>query len=464
MRYRLVPTVIAVLFSAIPSLQAQNRPPFSAEQLREEQAYTLGLQAYVYGYPLVEMYRLRYDSAFNPVNKLRKPINVFRHRRELIDHTYSAVLSPNSDTIYSAAFLDLSPEPMILHVPDANGRYYVFQFLDFYTNNFASVGMRTTGTKKGDFLIAGPGWTGAIPDGLKRIDCPTNSALLIGRILVDGKEDMPAVHRFQDACALTPLGAWGTAGQPSPQQLKTPPTYHRTQVMRFFEFLDIALSENPPPARDTAFINQLAPINVGLNRSFHVEALDPATAKGLARAIEVGRQMMSRPPQEKGMRVNGWYLPAREIGVFGDDYLLRAEVAMKWIFALPVEEAVYFIGEKDAEGIPLTGQHHYVLRFEKGQSPPVDAFWSITMYRMPERLLADNPIHRYAVGDRTKELVYQPDGSLELYIQHDAPDKERLSNWLPAPAAEFNLILRAYLPRQEIHDGRWKVPAVKRAQ
>ena len=177
--------------------------------------------------------------------------------------------------------------------------------------------------------------------------------------------------------------------------------------------------------------------------------------------MDVGKQMIAQPPRGNGTLVNGWYVPRKDIGAFGDDYLFRAEVALKWLFALPAEEAVYVIGGQDDQRIPLAGKRRYVVRFEKGKLPPVDAFWSVTMYRMPERLLAPNPSRRYSIGDRTKELKYQPDGSLEIYIQHESPEQDRQSNWLPAPAGDFNLIFRAYLPRHEIQDGTWKVPPVR---
>jgi hypothetical protein len=466
MKYLIFLVIVSLLCARLRAFgQAQPATPLTAEQLREEEAYTIGLQAYIYGFPLVEMYRLRYDSAFNPASSSRVPINQFRHRRALIDHTYTAVVSPNSDTIYSSAFLDLAPQPLILHVPDSKARYYGFQFLDFYTKHFASVGTCTGINKAGNFMITGPGWKGAAPNGVERIDAPTNAVLLIGRILVEQKEDLPAVHQFQDGCKLTPLSAWDQAGQKAAaNSALNPPAYHRSPPLSFFEFMSIALRENPPPAREAVLLSQFARIGVGTDKSFQAEKLDPASARGLQRAMDIGKQMIARPPIDKGTQVNGWYFPPKGVGVFGDDYLLRAEVALKWLFALRPEEALYIIGAQDDRGMQLAGNHRYVLHFYKGQLPPVDAFWSITMYRLPERLLVANPIHRYSIGDRSKDLKYQPDGSLELYIQHDSPESDKLSNWLPAPAGDFNLILRAFMPRQELRDGTWKITAVKRLE
>jgi hypothetical protein len=463
MRY-FSPVIVAVLLCD-PSfvLGDENRVSArSSKPLGEEEASKIGLEAYVYGFPVVEMYRLRYNSAFNPATTVRIPINQFRHRRELIDHNYSAVVSPNSDTLYTSAWLDLTNEPLLLHVPDSKGRYYVFQFIDFFTNNVALVGTRTTGPKGGDFLVAGRGWKGSMPQGARQIDCPTNSVLMIGRMLVDGKDDLPAVHAFQDGCSLNPLSRVGKVQQQTilrPQA--EPPPYDPAKPLAFFEFLDIALRESPPPSRDAALMVQLARIGIGAKRPFAEAALDPTVATGLAHSLKAGKELIAKPSKESEKLVNGWSLPPKEVGAFGDNYLLRAEVAFKWIFALPPEEAMYYVGVQDSEGMPFSGKNKYVLRMEKGQEPPVDAFWSLTMYRLPQRLLVPNPDRRYAIGDRTKGLKRQADGSIEIYIQHNPPGEDEHANWLPAPAGDFNLILRGYLPREEMRDGKWKPPVVK---
>jgi hypothetical protein len=433
--------------------------PASPPPLREEEAYRLGVEAYIYGFPAVEMYRLRYNFAFNPVNQNRTPLNRFRHRRELIDHTYTAVVSPNSDTLYSAAWLDLAQEPMVLHVPKSAGRYYVFQFLDFYTNNFACIGTSTVGAKEGTFAIVGPKWKGSV-DNLQRIDAPTNAVLMIGRMLVDQKHDLADVHRFQDQCTLTSLATWCRKTQAALPLEKTWPAFDRSSPLCFFEFLNLALTENPPPDRDTGLLSRLAVIGVGPGRGFDIAKLDRPTRNGLLKAVEAGKQVVAADPAG-GTHVRGWYLPAKEIGDFGADYLFRAKVAARWIFALVPQEAVYVIGEKDDQAQTLVGKNRYLLRFEKGQLPPANAFWSITMYRMPDRLLASNPIKRYTISDRTPGLKFGSDGSLEIHIQHATPDPDRASNWLPSPAGEFNLILRVYLPK-EAPDATWKFPALKR--
>ncbi len=448
--------VVACLFPLAAVSGAGDAPKApSTERLREELAYTIGVQAYIYGYPVVEMYRTRYIHVDSPKNKERTPLNTFRHARRLLDASFTAVVSPNNDTLYSSAWLDLSTGPVLLSVPDTRGRYYCFQLLDFCTNSFAHIGKRTTGTKAARFAIVGPNWKGKLPAGARRIDAPTNAVWLLGRTLVDGKDDLPAIHALQDRYQLKSLGA---------AALKFALPYDATDPLRFFEFLNAGLRENPPPAREAALMSLFARIGVGSEKVFRVDGLDRATAAGLRRAIETGRQIIAAGLDGKGTVVNGWHYPPAEIGNFGDNYLLRATVAMKLLAALPPEEAVYPTAHVDDKGRPLNGKYRYVLRLEKGQLPPVEAFWSLTMYRLPERLFAANGKDRYALGDRTKGLQYRADGSLEILIQHDSPGMDCEANWLPAPAGDFCLTLRAFLPREEMRAGRWRMPPVKRVE
>jgi hypothetical protein len=463
----LAAVALPALLSAAALAQAAPRPakPLSGEQLREEMAYTIGVQAYLYGDPVVAMYRTRYAQVSDPANKQRTPPNRFRHRRRLLDHTFTAVVSPNNDTLYSSAWLDLSRGPVVLRVPETGGRYYTFQLLDFYTNTFAFVGKRATGTTGGAFAVAGPGWKGPLPEGVRRVDSPTNAVWLLGRTAVNGEADLPAVHALQDRYTLTPLGGEGERGGAAvPDKAPVSPPSDPPDALAFFEALNAGLRENPPPAREAALMSLFARIGVGPGRTLRAGRRDPATEKGLRRAVEAGGQIVAANPDRAGPSVNGWYFPPRAVGNFGDDYLLRAVTARTLLAALPPEEVVYPTTSVDDQGRPLHGKHRYVLRMGKGQAPPVDAFWSVTAYRLPERLFAANPLGRYAIGDRTKGLRYGQDGSLELYVRHDSPGKDRESNWLPAPPGDFCLTLRGWLPRKELRDGSWKVPPVRRLE
>ncbi len=449
-----------LLSAALPLAAAPAAAPsMTPEQARQEQAYTVGAQAFLYGYPMVELYRIRHRAVFDAANADRTPLNTFRHRRELVDASMRTVVAPNNDTLYSSAWLDLGAEPVVLEVPDTAGRYYVMQLMDFYTNNFAYVGKRTTGTGPGRFAIVGPGWKGTLPAGLKRIDAPTPSVWLLGRTLVDGPADLPAVHALQDQYKLTPLSAWAhTAAPPQPDRRRPP--YDPRVPLKFFEILDAALDENPPPAHDAGVMGLLSQIGIGPGQSFSVDRLDPATTEGLGRALQAGQAFVTALPSGRPV-VNGWLAFSPHTGRFGTDYRYRAYIARWAIAANDPEEAHNFTTRQDERERPLNGSRRYVLRFDKGQLPPVDAFWSMTMYSLPGAFLVDNPLKRYALGDRSRQLRYGADGSLELYIQHESPGPDKESNWLPAPEGDFELGLRCYLPQAAITERRWVPPRVK---
>ncbi len=462
MKLSMLGFAVLLTSATLPTLAEDKLPePLPPELAREEYAYTIGVQAYIYGYPLVEMYRVRYKAVFDPDKKNRTPLNHFQHKRNLSDHTATTVVAPNNDTLYSSARLDLANEPVVLEVPDTGGRYYVMQFMDFYTNNFAYVGKRTTGTQSGSYAVTGPSWKGTLPEGLKQIQAPTNAVWLLGRTLVDGNDDLPAVHAIQDQYRLTPLSSWGKNNQAQPR-LERPdlPAYDLSEPLRFFEFLNVALRENPTPAREESLMNLFGQIGVGPGKIFKVAKLDPPTARGLRKAIDMGPRLIASLPSGRPV-ANGWLAFSPHTGKFGDDYRYRAYVAQFALAANDPSEAHNFTTHLDDRDRPLNGRRKYVVRFEKGQLPPVDAFWSLTMYRLPGVFLVENPIARYSLGDRSKHLRYGKDGSLELYLQHDSPGKDKESNWLPAPQEDFVLALRCYLPRTAITDGTWKPPAVK---
>jgi hypothetical protein len=432
----------------------------TSEQALEEYAYTIGVQAYLYGYPSVELYRVRYNAVFNPANKNRTPLNRFRHRRELLGPAAVTVVAPNNDTLYSSAWLDLSQEPIVLDVPDTAGRYYVMQFMDFHTNNFAYVGKRTTGTAAGTYAVAGPHWNGTLPPGVQRIDSPTNDVWLLGRTLVDGEDDLPAVHALQDRYRLTPLGAWlGRKSADAPAAIAPLPAYDVSEPLKFFEFLNLTLHRNPPPAREAALTSLFGRIGVGPDKTFRIDALDPPFARGLRRAVETGGRLIDALPSGRP-EANGWLAFCPHTGTFGDDYRYRAYIAKHALAANNPEEAYNFSTLRDDRQQLLHGSRNYVLRFEKDGLPPVDAFWSITMYHHPGVFLVENPIRRYALGNRS-QLRYGADRSLEIYIQHGSPGADQESNWLPAPDGAFELVLRCYLPHKTLAAGIWLPPAVR---
>ncbi len=415
----------------------------------------LARQAYIYTLPLYVMYRTRYGALENSGSP-----NRFTHARRLATPATRTVTAPNNDTLYSSAWLDLAPGPLLLHVPDAAGRYYSLAFMDFYTNNFAYVGRRTTGTRAGDFAIVGPRWQGDTPAGTPVIRSPTNAVWLLGRFLVNGDEDLPAVHALQDQLSLRPL-----AGAAPSRGYGTTPRPDPADPWSYLAAVNAALTENPPPARDRQMVEAIAQIGLGPNVSFDAARFSAEQRAALLAGLAAGKREVETAVTPMTGGKGDWARPRADLGNFGTDYFFRAIVAQVGLAALEPQEAAYLHPTGDAAGRPLDGSHRYLLHFLKGALPPVDAFWSLTMYRVDpdqRRFLVANPINRYSIGDRTKGLVYNADGSLDLYIQHGSPGAAKASNWLPAPAGPFVLSLRAYQPRPELLSGGYRVPALER--
>jgi hypothetical protein len=443
----------------------------AGDKSKEAEARKLGIEAYIFGYPLVLMdASRRVMTAVSKPAPGKAPVNQIGHLREFPDYTFTDVVSPNADTLYSVSWIDLTKEPMVLSVPAVGTRYYLMQLLDGWTNVFASPGSRTTGDDKGDFAITGPGWTGTLPSGLREIKAPTAMVWMIGRTQTNGKADYEAVHAVQDRYVLTPLSAWGKAYH-APESVpveqgvdtKTAPLEQvgKMDAATFFSRLNALMKDNPPAPADAPAMARFAAIGVAPGRAFDLKSLDPAVARGLEGVVMAAQEaIISAAKKPHGARMNGWDSLPPNTGKYGTDYLWRAVVALVGLGANLREDAMYPHATTDAGGRPLSGKNHYVVRFRKGQLPPVNAFWSLTMYNAKQAFV-QNPIQRYAIGDRDK-LKADSDGSVTIYIQHDSPGKGKEANWLPAPPDSFNLFLRLYWPTNAILDGSWKMPPVER--
>ncbi len=448
----------------------EKEKPSSGSRISEQLAHDLGVEAYIYGYPLVLMDITRQvgTNVPRPVEDAA-PLNQLCNMRAFPDDTFTTVVSPNADTLYSFAFLDLSREPIVLSVPEMGERYFLMELLDAWTNVFASPGTRTTGSEKADFGIVGPQWTGELPAGVQEIRSPTNLAWIIGRTQTNGKEDYPAVHAIQDQYKLTPLSVWGTTYTPpdnmpvsSSVDMKTPPVEQvfKMDTATFFSSLNALMIKNPPATPDVEAVWRFAAIGVGPGKDFDLKAMDPAVLNGLENCVRDGQaKILAEAKKPHGKILNGWQF-MDNLGRYGKDYLWRAVVALVGLGANLQEDAVYPRTTTDSMDQPLNGANHYTIQFAKGQLPPVEAFWSITMYNS-NQLFVKNPIGRYAIGDRDK-LKFGSDGSLLLYLQNESPGKDKESNWLPAPKDSFSLFMRLYWPKQEILDGDWKPPSVNR--
>lgn len=451
-----------------------NQKPEAQVEARQAEAQKAGVEAVVYGLPLVIM-DLTKDKITNVARPeaFAAPVNQFANVPQFPDASFKDVVRANVDTLYSSAFLDLTAEPMVLSIPDTHGRYYLMPMLDAWTNVFASPGKRTTGTKAGTFAITGPGWTGALPKGVTEIKAPTNMVWIIGRTQTDGPADYPAVHKIQNGFRLTPLSAFGKPYTPPPGKvdpnfdMKTPPVdqLRKMSAETFFNRLATLLKSNPPPASEAPVLEKLKSIGVAPGEKFDPSKLDPAVAKGLEQSVSVAVDKLLAASKEVGAPVDGWRIPPMVLGNYGSDYGARAVVALVGLGANLPQDAVYPSAYVDGEGKSLDGANKYVIHFDKGATPPVKAFWSITMYN-PDSFFVANPLNRYAVSS-WMPLKKNPDGSLDIYVQHDSPGKAKESNWLPANDKDFNVTLRMYWPTDKapsILDGSWKPPAVKLAQ
>jgi hypothetical protein len=425
-------------------------------------------EAYIFGYPLVLMDVTRQVGTACPKPGPNcAPMNQFEHKSAFPDHTFTDVVSPNVDTLYSTTWLDLSKEPMVLSVPDTKGRYYLMPMLDAWTNVIASPGARTTGTGKGDFAIVGPGFKGKLPSGLKKIESPTNLVWIIGRTQTNGKADYEAVHTIQKEYKLTPLSAWGKpytppTDVPVDQKVSKEAPVKQVEKMdaqEFFGRLNVLMEANPPAPADAKAMQKFAALGIAPGKKFSLEGFDPAAKSALEKDVkEAYQEIMAKAKKPPSKVVNGWML-SYDLGSYGTNYPYRAAIALVGLGANLPADALYPLTRVDGEGKPLTGKNKYVMHFTKDQIPPVKAFWSLTLYN-DKQFFVKNPLNRYAIGDRDK-LKFNPDGSLDLYIQHESPGKDKESNWLPAPKDSFNLIMRLYWPKKSVLDGSWAPPPVK---
>ena len=440
----------------------------AAQPVSEKEAYEIGVEAYIYLYPLVEMDVTRRQLTNIEAGKMfgRGPMNTFSHARTFPPAEFREVVRPNFDTLYSSGWLDLTKEPVIVSVPDTQGRYYLLPMLDMWTDVFASPGKRTTGTEAGHFAVVPPGWKGTLPHGVERIDAPTPYVWIIGRTQTNGPKDYQAVHKVQDGYKMTPLLQWGKAPKPvtvkidTTVDMKTPPLeqVNKMPAGKYFAYAAELLKGNPTHVTDQPTVARMKRIGIEAGKSFDFSKADLAVKRALERAAADGLKLMYAKIPTLARVVNGWQMNTDTMGVYGTYYLKRAIVALIGLGANLPEDAIYPQNLADSDGKSLDGAHKYVLRFKKEELPPAGAFWSVTLYDKDGFQVA-NSLNRFAIGDRDG-LKLNADGSLELYIQRESPGADKEPNWLPVPAGPFNLTMRVYAPRVEALDGRWAPPPV----
>jgi hypothetical protein len=435
-----------------------------------QDALDIGVEAYIYLYSLITMDVTRRVMTNLPPGKVpgMGPMGTFAHMRAFPPGNFKAVVRPNFDTLYSSAWVDLSKEPVIMSVPDTQGRYYLLPMLDMWTDVFAAPGARTSGTQAGQFALVYEGWQGQLPDGVVKIEAPTPYIWIIGRTQTNGPADYAAVNKVQDGFLLTPLSNY--PNQPEPPvykpdptvDMKTPPLkqVNNMSAKEYFTYGAELIKLHPPHKTDWSQIARRRLIGLHAGESFSWDKLDPAVQDALNQAPAAALKSMQNKLPTLARVINGWQMNTDTMGVYGDYYLKRAIIAMAGLGANQAVDAIYPLSVVDADGNPYNGINKYVQHFNQEELPPAGAFWSITMYD-DEGFQVPNEIDRFAIGDRDK-LEYNPDGSLDIYYQHENPGSDKVSNWLPAPQGSWNLCLRLYAPRQQALDGSWNPPAVKR--
>jgi hypothetical protein len=437
------------------------------EAVSEADAHAIGVQAYVYLYPLVTMdvTRKQLTNAEHSAG-LGAPPNSFANIRTYPTADMRAVVRPNFDTLYSSAWLDLTKEPMIVSTPDTGGRYYLLPMLDMWTDVFASPGWRTTGTKPQNWAVVPPGWSGTLPDGVGRIDAPTPYVWIIGRTKTDGPADYEAVNKIQDGLRVTPLSRWGKPAEPvvgavDPSvDMKTPPKVQvdTMPAAKYFAYAAEIMKLQPPHITDQPIVAQMRRIGFEPGKSFDLAKADPAVQRALQTAPQEAQRLMAWKVRSLARVANYWSMNTDTMGVYGNYYLKRAIIAQLGLGANVPEDAIYPLNLGDETGKPLDGTNAYVLHFAKEALPPVSAFWSVTLYDK-EGFQVANPLNRFAVSS-WMPFHYNADGSLDLYFQNESPGAEKEANWLPAPKGAFNLTLRLYAPRSEALTGQWNPPPV----
>jgi hypothetical protein len=441
----------------------------NTQSITAAEARAIAEEAYVFGYAMVENYKSIFGFCLYPKSPVYSGFNKYQHNRKLYDPDFTLVVTPNNDTLYSTTFADLRTEPLVISVPPTGDRYFVIQLVDGSSDNLAYIGTRETGRNGGEFVLVGPNYKGYLAtDRFDRvIVSPSQFVALVTRTGINGAEDTAGATAIQDNLHLTPLSQF--LGQPAPEPAPAvdflPFDPAKVDGIEFFTYLDMVLNWHTPRLDEVGILGRMKRIGVlagGLDE-FDAGQFSPEVQAALLEGIHAGRKAIEERGSNLGERINGWeYTPP--MGHFGTDYLFRSAVAWKFMYTNSQEEALYPIANVDGNGSALDGKSNYLLRFEKDGTPPVDGFWSVTMYDGKTQLLVRNDLKRYSIGDRTPGLKFDPDGGLTLHLQHSSPGTEPESNWLPAPDGSFYLVLRAYVPKEEIISGRYRLPPVQLAQ
>jgi len=462
----LSPAVLLLFLVVACSSNQEAKPPGL------EEAVSTAIDAYLYGYPLItfEVARQQQTNVAVPDAEHAPMGQMIRMR------TYPAVdnhccAAPNADTLYTEAWLDVFQQPWILSIPDMGNRYYIVPMLDGYSEVLSVASPATTGYRPQTYAITGPGWTGTLPPGTTEVKSPTGMVWILGRIYCTGTpEDYKAVHSLQDKMSVVPLSSYGKPYTPPPAQVDANfdmKTAVRKQVNAmdidaYFVYLAKLMKTNPPTPQDAPMVTEMAKIGLVPGQDFDPSKLGVFDREAIKAVPKLALLKMVEH-LKKQKTTNGWLYFTSGVGNWGTDYLLRAMANMLGPGWNRPQDALYPLSQKDASGDEYNGEHNYMIHFEKGQFPPVKAFWSLTMYD-PDFFFVPNSINRYELSQRDK-FITNPDGSVDMYLQAVSPGKTKDANWLPAPKGKFALVMRMYWPMTtppSIVDGSWTPPGAKR--
>ena len=462
--YYILMGVLIAVFAFLSSCTQKEK------EVTPEEARAIAKEAYIYGNPAVDGYRIMYSYFVDSSSPDYKAgWNEIKNIPRVYTHEDRAVQTPNSDTPYSFLALDLRTEPMVLTVPPMEeDRYFSIQLIDLYTHNFEYLGSRTIGNDGGQFLIAGSGWNGKVPDGItKKIESETELMLSIYRTQLYNPKDLDKVKEIQEGYKVQPLSKF--IGEPAPRAAPeidfiAPLSQEEIRESpKVFEQLNFVLQFCPTHPSEKELMKRFAKLNIGAGKAFNYDSFSPeiqeAIGQGIADAWADFANLKKRA--DAGEVTSGEVFGTREY--LQNNYLYRMAAAVLGIWGNSEAEAIYPSYYVDADGEALNGTNNYTLRFEPGELPPANSFWSLTMYELPESLLTDNPLDRYLLNSTMVDgFVRDDDGGITLYLQHESPGKDKDPNWLQAPKGPFSSIMRLYWPKEEALDGSWQLPPLKR--
>ena len=423
---------------------------------KEEYAYSVALQAYVFTFPLRVLERerkIRMENKPPSPDEPVAPANQLAHLRKLAAAKGRLAYSPNNDTLYSTALLEMKDQPLVLRLPEITDRFFVLTLSDAYMDNLPNVAGTRVNPKGGDFLLAGPDWKGEVPKGMTLVRYPSNSGVFIVRTRVTGTDDLSTLSAIQDKMSLTALSDWdggkgaGKKAAPVPKMMERP---NYTGNFAYFKTVADLMAENPPKAEQAATLKTFEQIGLYVGKPYDPSKLDEPTRRGVLRAEQQGMKVLIAKTHARGMDLpNGWGT-ILNAGHFGFDYLDRAELALSGGWINDIEDAIYFITYHDATGTPLEGGKRYKVHFDRVPPNNKFGFWSLTMYAGERYQFVDNPLDRYSLGSRSTGLKYNADGSVDIYIQPQSPGADKESNWLPSPKeGTVRMTLRNYYPTAE---------------